>query len=295
MSENTLDDQVIATEYIYLDEISNPFSTNNSLPTFGPSYIYLYNQPYHVTSRKTAKLLDSDFNKNDINSVCEICSSVNKTVDDNKSQLSAANEVQLSINSSSNLLNKNNSTDCYNKTNNLITTSSCFKCFDANYYVGRMLISINSSKIDTQSTVKIKKPDRNADRIDKSKLSKRENFLLFASINEIILNENAAKYTASDLNFRLNICNFGYIQDSNSSNITNTLKSCSLSTDMPYYVPINKRIPCLYLKFDLEDTSDIIKKTNYLTNKSKLLVRLTHKLNPHSCLILNFYIKEIKV
>ena len=33
--------QTIATEYIYVDELSNPLSTADCLPSFGPSYLYL--------------------------------------------------------------------------------------------------------------------------------------------------------------------------------------------------------------------------------------------------------------
>ena len=51
--------QTIATEYIYVDELSNPLSTADCLPSFGPSYIYLYEEPFQLSKEKIFK---SDFN-----------------------------------------------------------------------------------------------------------------------------------------------------------------------------------------------------------------------------------------
>jgi hypothetical protein len=45
-------DTVIATEHIYIDEISNPNFMTDSLPTFGPSFIELYDEPYFLIFNK---------------------------------------------------------------------------------------------------------------------------------------------------------------------------------------------------------------------------------------------------
>ncbi len=54
-SKNVFRDDVIATEYIYIDDISHPKTTNGSLPCYGPSYIDLFDEPYMLTLQKQPK------------------------------------------------------------------------------------------------------------------------------------------------------------------------------------------------------------------------------------------------
>jgi hypothetical protein len=179
--ENSFIEQVIATEHIYIDDISHPYLTGESLPTFGPAYICLYKEPYMLTRQKQSKI--SDLAQID-GSKCEICEKILENPD------------LYSIDGHSFLTGEaGDDKYCHYRENNLTPASLKSFAGPSGLYVGRMKLQITSSKLFSKET--------SSEKTEKKKDPKLIKFTLFACINDVnAIDEN---YTNTNISFRINI------------------------------------------------------------------------------------------
>lgn len=253
-AETKLQDRVIATECIYLDDISDPITTNGCLPSYGPAYIDLYDEPYLLHLKKKPKIADYIENKPIIE-------------DENDQNDQTTNKLNIPLSQQS-----------PNKLNDTINNSICslvsFSGSGDSRYVGRMLLHIESSKFykNKNEILSNNNSDIHVDFKKSNKLYAKREFILFACLSDVSMIDQ--RYSKSQLSFRLSIghdgCNINDIQ----SNSTKTYKPIQLAKNMPYFLVFEKKKPCLSLYFELEDTSHILFKNNYINKKIKKMVSL---------------------
>ena len=235
IKKNLFTEIVIATEYIYIDEISNPYTESNYLPAFGPSYIYLYNEPYVITRQKLFKrnYPKKKKHKHTKKMDCKFCERIESNTE----------------------LNENLDTQCFYKKNRLKLVSLLNFNGACNKFVGRLKIQIESDMVFNDS---------------KHNSCAPRDFILFASINEVNLFNS--KYKKSKISLRLNIGPYGYNQ-SCSTNKSEELYPNSLNENS-IYLPFESNKPNIYLNFSIDDTFEIVrmKKNNFLRTKIKEMV-----------------------
>ena len=240
-AKNAFQDSVLATEYIYLDDISHPKTTGGSLPSYGPSYIDLYEEPYLLTLQKKPKPAEY-----------QIYSSGHVVVDNEDKP----RNVPL----------------IENTTCSLVT----FNGYAGNRFIGRLLLNIESSKFYRKNAPNITDCVSVAPELKSDRLYSKSDFIVFTCLTECsMINE---RYSNSELSFRLTIGNFGYNNNAENShersNFTHKATPIQLTTNMPLYIPLERRKPCLSVEFSVEDTSHVLYKMNYIRARTTKMVSL---------------------
>ena len=246
-TKNLFQDDVLATEYIYLDDISHPRITNGSYPFYGPVWIDLFDEPYILTLKKQSKPADYIKNHRDPS-------------DKNIASNLVENENEIVV-----VNNNNDDSTC-----SLVS----FNGYGGNRFVARMLLNIESTKYYKKRSGTVTKLKNVAEKLNSSRLYSKTDFVLFACLTEVSMINN--RFSKGLLSFRLTIGNFGYSNENARENENYTVKTrpIQLSNDMPVYLAFEKTKPCLSVEFKLEDTSHVLYKINYIKRKTDQLVRI---------------------
>ncbi len=231
-------DEIIATEYIHLDEISNPHTVKDSdQPSFGPIWIYLYDRPYILAKQKVFKINLQDLKKElTITDNCKFCEKIKETNKDPKTKIDPRS--------------------CSYKTDQMKTVS--LRDFNGNCskYVGRIKIKIESEKEENEQMKMI--------------LLTENLYYLFSTINNVNLIH--PKYKKSKISFKITLDSWGNIltegSNFNEGNYPNYMNEHSI------YIPFELNKPVLYHKFLVDDQFEIsrMKKNNFLKRKIKEMV-----------------------
>lgn len=249
----------LAREFITLSDISNYRNDYPYLPSFGPRFIDLYNEPKNLRVRK---------NFTDQENALEYMQ-----------QAVVAEDQQTTT--SSFAASTSTSNDSHFGYTPLTAVGS--------HYVARLLFSITSRKItpnfDSKKYLTMRPSQANN---LYSKLKKAE-FVAYIVINEVTMIDS--QFQGQNLNFKLSLGINGHENDANKMfNKTETVRAIQLNAEMPLYLPYEKTKPCICLSFVLEDTRAIMFKTNYIQNNLDELVNfqfllLFFLLDTFKCLI----------
>ncbi len=248
--KNKFFDTPIAREYIYIDEISNPTFKTDSLPTFGPSVIDLYDEPYYLIFNRRHQYAEFPNDK--------------ELADNGNFKSSSRFQSNPSL----------SRTHFKPKSESLVS----FNGAGVNEYLGRLLLHIDSRRIH-----KIEGTESNTNILNSLSYSAKcfhpkRKFTVFACINEANMIDK--RFRNSVVTFKLTTGFYGHSFDSVSSYLKSNSKPIplnQLSKDTPIYATFGKVKPCLYLDFEIEDTIHILHKINFLKHKTKQLV--SFKLN----------------
>ena len=233
--------EVIATEYIHLDEISDPHTVKNNEDelSFGPLWIYLYDEPYILAKQKVFKVnyqdLETDNSRKAI--TCKSCERLKEKHPN---------------------YNKDSSACFYKKgrVKNVSLRDFNGKC---SKYIGRI-------KIQIMSEYKQAKPETVN---EKDKDEDEGNYLLFSKINAANLIH--PKYKKRKISFKITV---GSSLLAECSNNVNEGYYSNYTNENSIYIHFENHQPIIFeLKF-LVDSFEILrmKKNNFLKRKIKEMV-----------------------
>jgi hypothetical protein len=163
---------------------------------------------------------------------------------------------------------------------------------DGSFYVGRLLMSVESKRIQSSSDFK-NLLRRNKD----SFFNKNSNnkyiyteFISFVMLDQITMIDS--RFKNGDISIKLCMGINGYDNSIDKWNQTDSIKPVQFSKEEPICLPFEKSKPCLCLNFSNQDMRHVLFKKNFIENSLKSIVKNYEKLKTR---IWNKDVNELKL
>ncbi len=162
---------------------------------------------------------------------------------------------------------------------------------DGSFYVGRLLMSVESKRIQSSSDFK-NLLRRNKGSFFNNKIDKYiyVNYISFVMIDQITMIDS--RYKNGDITIKLCMGINGYDSSIDKWNQTDSIKPVQFNKEEPIYLPLDKLKPCLSLNFSNQDMRHVLFKINFIQNTLKSIIENYENLKKQ---IWNKAINELKL